>query len=56
VPVLRIAIGLRLGVELDVLDAALPSMGFRLPGIVQQLHVAEFLQRDTAPTSNAARV
>jgi hypothetical protein len=42
---LRIAIGVILGVDLDVLLATLESASFRSPWAVQQAHAREFPQR-----------
>ena len=52
-PVLRIAIGVIFGIPLDMLDATLGSVRFCSPALVQQLYLAEFLQRQTAPDSRS---
>jgi hypothetical protein len=50
-PVLRIAVGILVDVDLNILYATLPSRRFRSPALVQQLYRGEFVQRQTAPDS-----
>ena len=52
-PVLRIAIGMILGVGLNVLHATLPSVRFCLPRPVQQLDAPEFFQCYAPPDSDS---
>src|SRR5215471_5121048 len=48
-PVLRIAARIVVSVYLDVILAALRSLGFGSPGAIQQLHAGELDQRKAAP-------